>query len=317
MFPLFRMSRTPTPSSRPLQALRPVAMAALLGLAASAQAHMSWILPNTSHADGKEATISVDASVSEDLFNFERALKLETLTITGPDGKPREAENRNTARHRDSFDLKLVQDGTYRISHFSQSVMASYRAGSETKRFRGSAEAFAKEVPASAEVLSMALASNRQQTFVSKEDAGQASFTPEGQGLEVLPLGPVTDLSTGDTTRLRLLFNGKPLPGATLKLLRDGNRYRYKLGELPLSSDAQGEVSIRWPEAGRYYLGVSHGNRPPAPTPAPAPGASAAAPAAPAMAGAPGAMPPGMTGGTREQPLQRASLSVTFEVLPR
>lgn len=293
--------------------LRPLALATLLSLAAwagSAQAHMTWILPNTSHAEGKEATVSVDAAVSEDLFQFERALKLETLRITGPDGQPREAEGRSSARHRESFELKLVQDGTYRISHTSQGLMASYRLGGETKRFRGSADAFAKDVPANAEVLGVTLNHNRQQTFVSKETPEPARFAAEGQGLEVLPLGPVTDLSTGDTTRLQLLLNGQPLPGATLKLLRDGNRYRYKLGEELLTSDAQGVVHIQWREAGRYLLGASAGDRPAAPP----------AGAAPAPGGAPNGAPAGgpvMTGGTRDKPLQRASLSVTFEVLPR
>lgn len=288
-------------------ALRALALIGTLGTLPAAQAHLTWILPNTSQLDGKEATVSVDAAVSEDLFHFERALKLDTLVITGPDGQPREAENLASARHRSSFDLKLLQDGTYRISHVSRGLMGSWKQGGETKRFRGTAETFAKEVPAHAEILSLTATHARHQAFVSKEQAGQPHFQPEGQGLEVLPLDPVTDLSAGDTTRLQLLLGGKPLPGATLKLLRDGNRYRYKLGEQVLTSDAQGVVTLQWAEAGRYYLGVNHGDRPPAPV-----GAVETAPGT----GTPPAPAPG-SAGTRDKPLQRASLAVTFEVLPR
>ncbi|NDY93989.1 DUF4198 domain-containing protein [Ideonella livida] len=296
-------------TARPLSpALRTLALIATLGTLPAAQAHMTWILPNASHLDGKEATVSVDAAVSEDLFHFDRALKLDTLVITGPDGQPREAENLSAARHRSSFDLKLVQDGTYRLSHVSRGLMGSWKQGSETKRFRGTAESFAKEVPAQAEILSLTATHTRHQTFVSKEQTGPLRFQPEGQGLEVLPLGPVTDLSAGDTTRLQLLFNGQPLPGASLKLLRDGNRYRYKLGEQVLTSDAQGVVTLAWAEAGRYYLAISHGDRPPAP---PAGATPSTGPSAAPPAPAPG------SAGTRDKPLQRASLAVTFEVLPR
>src|ERR1043165_8019127 len=132
--------------------LAPVALAVAALLPLAAHAHMTWLLPNKSAFDGKEPVASFDAAVSEDLFNFERALKLDMLRITAPDGKTVEAENRSTARHRESFDVKLTQDGTWRVSNVSQSLMGSYKQGGETRRFRGSKETFAKEVPADAEV---------------------------------------------------------------------------------------------------------------------------------------------------------------------
>jgi hypothetical protein len=55
------------------------------------------------------------------------------------------------------------------------------------------------------------------------------------------------------------------------------------MGEIALKTDAAGEFSVAWPEAGRYWLGVSHGGR-----------------------------PPGGPGGSR-----RESYSATFEVLPK
>ena len=278
-----------------------VLAAALLPLAA--QAHMSWLLPNNSHVTGKEPVVSIDAAVSEALFVFERGLKLDTLRITGPDGAALEADNRASARNHDSFDLKLLKDGTYRISNTSHSLIGSYTLGGETKRLRSTPAAFDKDLPAGAVLNGVMLTTSRQQTFVSKEDAGTPAFTPEGQGLELLPLSPVTDLSHGDRSRMRLLLDGQPLADATLSVLRDGNRYRYKLGEITLKTDAQGEFSIHWTEPGRYWLGVSHGGRPPMP----AASASAAAPPPPLPAQA----------GTREVPLKRASLSATFEVLPK
>jgi uncharacterized GH25 family protein len=284
--------------------LSPLALAAALLLPLSASAHMTWLLPNTANVTGRDGVVSVDAAVSEDLFNFERALKLETLRITGPNGQSLDADNRSTARHRESFDVKLPQDGTYRISNVSQALMGTYKQGAETKRFRSTPATLAKDVPADAEITSLTMMTNRQQTFVSKEEPGKVQFAPEGQGLELLPLGPVTDLSHGDKTRFRLVLDGKPAADVAVKVLRDGNRYRYKLGEVSLKTDAQGEFTVSWTEPGRYWIGASTG-----------------AQGGPGGAGGPGA--PGAPGaaagdrGTREAPLQRAAVSATFEVLPK
>lgn len=259
-----------------------------LSLVSTSQAHMTWLLPTASHVNGKTATVAVDAVVSEHLFNFERALKLERLQITAPDGSALLPQGQSTARHRESFDLVLNQAGTYRISHVSRSAMASYLRGGELQRFRGTPEALARDVPADVELKSLTLSTNRQQTFVSKDEAGQPDFKPEGQGLELLPLSPVTELSHGDSSRFRLLLDGRPLADAKVTVLREGNRYRYKMGEMLITTDSRGEFELTWREPGRYWLGASHGER--------------------AAAG---------QAGSREQPLQRASLSATFEVLPR
>jgi hypothetical protein len=223
--------------------------------------------------------------LSEDLFTFERALKIERLSITGPGGITVEAQNRSAARNHESFDVTLPKEGTYRISNFSRSTMGAYKLGGETKRFRGALS----EVPAGAEITSLVVMSNRQQTFVSREEPGETQFAPEGDGLELLPLGAVTDLSNGDSTRFRLLLDGKPLADAAVTVRKGGNRYRYKMGEITLKTDAHGEFTMQWSEPGVYWIGANAGER--------------------------GGM--GGMGGTREQPLQRAAVSATFEVLPK
>lgn len=263
------------------------AVATLLPLAA--QAHMTWLLPNTTLVTSRDGIVSVDAAVSESLFSFERALKLDQIRITGPGGLVLQPEGQATARHHESFDVKLPKEGTYRISNISRALMGSYKLGGETKRFRATPETLDKELPAGAELLGLVETSNRQQTFVSREEPGEIAFAPEGQGLELLPLSTVTDLSAGDTSRLRLLLDGKPLADTTVTVRPGGNRYRYKAGEITLKTDAQGEVSIAWTEPGAYWVGASAGER----------------------------MGPGAAAGTRDKPVKRAQLSATFEVLPR
>ncbi|MEN9985494.1 MAG: hypothetical protein RI925_996, partial [Pseudomonadota bacterium] len=53
-----------------------------LTLSSAAQAHRPWLLPSASEVDGKEPWVTVDAAVSENLFDVDgNALKLDGLTI--------------------------------------------------------------------------------------------------------------------------------------------------------------------------------------------------------------------------------------------
>jgi uncharacterized GH25 family protein len=268
----------------------PLALVALaVVLPSAAHAHHPWLAPSATVVSGKEPTVSVDAAVSEDLFEYDtNALALEGLSIVAPDGSKLAAENLSKARRRSSFDFKPTLPGTYRIVNFAESAMASYKLGGETKRWRGTLDALAKEVPANAEELQVTRMQNRVETYVSHEQPGGNPFTPQGAGLELIPLTAPTDLSVGDTTRFKILLDGQPAANADVTLIRGGNRYRYKMGEIALKTDAQGQFSVKWPEAGRYWIGASHGAR-----------------------------GPGATPGTVAQPARRASLSATVEVLPQ
>ena len=267
---------------RPRLAL--LACGALLSL--SAQAHRPWLLPSATMTDGPAPVVSVDAAISEDLFEFDSfPLVLDALRVTAPDGSAVATDARIEARRRVTFDLKLAQKGTYRIAGVTDTAMASWKVGGETKRWRGAPADLSRQVPADAQELQVSRQLARAETFVTNDAPSALPAGVTGEGLELLPLGNPTDLSVGDTTRFRMLLDGKPYAGADVTLIRGGNRYRYKIGEIALKTDGAGEFSVAWPEAGRYWLGVNHGGR-----------------------GGPGAA---------SGPARRESYSATFEVLPK
>lgn len=269
---------------------RTLAGAAVLLLSSQAAlAHHPWLLPNQTLLDGKDAAVAIDAAASEDLFEFDtRGLPLDSLVVTGPDGSKIEPRAVNTSsRHRSSFELNLDRPGTYRVASVSQGVMASYKLGNETKRFRGSQQDWDKERPPQAEEVRVTRLSNRIETFVARDKPSDKPFAAVGQGLELIPLDAPVDLSDGDRTRFRLLLDGQPLVDAAISLMRGGNRYRYKMGEQTLRSDGRGEFAVAWTEPGRYWLGVNHS----------VPADGAATPSQP--------------------PQRRFSYSATFEVRPR
>ena len=89
-----------------------LACGALLSL--SAHAHRPWLLTSTTLADGASPVVSVDAAISEDLFEFDAfPLMLDTLRVTAPDGSVVSPDARVETRRRVSFDVKLAQKGTY------------------------------------------------------------------------------------------------------------------------------------------------------------------------------------------------------------
>lgn len=275
----------------------PVPRIALLALIATlplaAQAHRTWLMPSSTVASGKEPVVTVEAAVSEDLFEFDtNALKPDTISVVGPDGGAVATENPTASRRHSSFDIKLLQPGTYRVAGYSDSLMASYKIGDETKRWRGKPEALAKELPAEAKEVQVTRAQSRVETYITNDRAdpknGGKTFAPFGTGLELIPQTSPTDLSAGETTSFRVLFDGKPLADADVTVIRGGNRYRYKMGEIALKTDSDGKFSVKWPEAGRYYVGATHSVK-----------------------------GPGGAAGTVAQPALRANVSATVEVLPQ
>jgi hypothetical protein len=140
----------------PLWRVAALAVSLSVALPMAAHAHRAWMLPSATVLSGNEPWVTVDAAVSNDLFYFEHnALRLDGLAIIAPDGSAAAAENKSTGKYRSTFDVKLTQKGTYKLTMVNDGLSASYKVGTENKRWRGSAETFAKEVPADAKDLNV------------------------------------------------------------------------------------------------------------------------------------------------------------------
>ena len=265
---------------------------ALAGAAFSAQAHKPWLLPSSSLVDSKEPWVTVDAAISEGLFDIDhQPLKLDGISITGPDGAKVEMLNALTGRLRSTFDVKLAKPGTYKIALVSQSVMASWKVNGEMKRWRGSEAELAANVPANAEELNVSRTASRLETFVSANKTDEAVFKPTGVGLELVPVTHPNDMRAGEQATWRFLLDGKPAANQAFSLIPGGVRYRGTLGEIRMATDAKGEISFKIPEAGMYLVSSSW--------------PAAAAPQA------------GQQPGPRQMPPRRVTYAATVEVLPQ
>lgn len=262
---------------------------ALAGLALTAHAHKPWLLPSSTLVEGKEAWVTIDAAISEGLFDVDhQPLKLDTVVITGPNGAKLEKQNVANGKMRNSFDLLLPKPGTYKIELVSKTVFGSYKnAAGEMKRFRGTEETLAKDVPADATDVKLTRTDSRLETFVSTGEPDMAVFKPTGVGLELVPVTHPNDLRAGEKATWRFLLDGKPAANQGVSLIPGGVRYRGTLGEIRQNTDAKGELTITLPAAGMYMVSSSW---------------PAAAPQVPGQ-------PPQM-------PARRASYAATVEILP-
>lgn len=265
---------------------------ALAGAAFSAQAHKPWLLPSSSLVDSKDAWVTVDAAISEGLFDIDHMpLKLDGLTITGPDGAKVEMQNAMTGRLRSTFDVKLAKQGTYKIALVNQSVMASWKVNGELKRWRGSEAELAANVPAKADELNVSRTYGRLETFVSANTTDEAVFKPTGVGLELVPVTHPNDMRAGEEAKWKFLLDGKPAADQAFSLIPGGVRYRGTLGEIRMTTDAKGEVTFKIPQAGMYLVSSSW----------PAPPAAQA----------------GQQAGPRPMSPRRVTYAATVEVLPQ
>jgi len=262
---------------------------ALAGATMTAHAHKPWLLPTSTIVESRDNWVTIDAAISEGLFDVDHVpLKLDGITITGPDGGKVEMQNVANGKLRNSFDLKLPKPGTYKVALVSQNVFASYKdKAGEMKRFRGTEETFAKDVPADAAELKVSRTQSRLETFVTTGEPDLAVFKPTGVGLELVPVTHPNDLRAGEKATWRFLLDGKPAANQGVSLIPGGVRYRGTLGEIRKHTDANGELTFELPAAGMYMVSSSW----PAATPS-----------------KPGQPP--------QMPARRASYAATIEILP-
>lgn len=239
--------------------LRRFLLAAMVALPiGGAQAHRAWMMPSATVLSGNEPWVTVDAAVSNDLFYFEHfPLQLDGLAIMAPDGSEVSAENQSRGRYRSTFDFPLRQAGTYRVALAGGGLFANWRENGQQKRWRGSREAFAREVPQNAENLRVTLSQRRVEFFVTRGAPSDRVLQPLNEGLEMVPVTHPNDLVAGEPARFRLLLDGRPAAGVEVEVVPGGNRYRDAVNDQKVKTGEDGVFEIRWTGPGMHWIGAS------------------------------------------------------------
>lgn len=237
--------------------LLPCLLATSLLAAAPAGAHDLWILPSATTFSGETAWVTFDAAVGNDKFYFNhRPLGLEGVVIEAPSGQRVEPSNPFKGELRSGFDLKLADAGTYRVALVRDGVSAQWREDGKPRRWFGTADAYAANVPANAQDLKVEERATRIETFVTK--GGPTDVRLVNHGLALAGETHPNDLYSGETARFVLMLDGKPLPDTEVEIVPEGSRYRDSVNDITVSTDAQGRFDMTWPAPGRYWLHAEH-----------------------------------------------------------
>jgi uncharacterized GH25 family protein len=227
----------------------------VLALPLAANAHRGWIVPSFTVLSGDGAWVTVDAAISNELFYADHnPMRLDAVVVTAPDGSIDKIQNALTGKYRSTFDVQLAKPGTYKIGSATSSVMASWTEGGQVKRFRGSPEDFAKQVPAGAADLKTIKSFNRNETFVTRDAPTTTVFAPTGKGLELVPVTHPNDLVAGEAATFKFLLDGKPAADLEVTFAPGNSRYRATPGDFKVKTGADGSFKVTFPEAGMYWM---------------------------------------------------------------
>jgi uncharacterized GH25 family protein len=232
------------------------AAALTLALPMVANAHRGWIVPSATVLAG-DVWVTFDGAISNELFYPDHnAMRLDGVAAYAPDGSVEKIQNGSTGKYRSTFDVALNKPGTWKIGSASQSVMASYTEAGQVKRFRGSPDDFAKQVPADAADLKTIKSFNRNETFVTRDKPTTDVFKPTGKGLELVPITHPNDLVAGEAASFKFLVDGKPAADLEVTIAEGGSRYSPR-PDMKVKTGADGVVKFTLPEAGMYWINAT------------------------------------------------------------
>ena len=221
--------------------------------ASSTQAHMLWLSPdNTSPEPGETVTITIGFGHHYPQGKMEKANRLKGVHAISPKGNKIECQRISPATYTFTPDQKGI--------YWLYSAMKPGFVSNTTKgRKLGNKETLEKVISCSAFRMSA----------MSPISCGDARWHPAKSGnheLEILPLSNPASIDSGDVIELKVLFQGKPLSGASLSMTGsqhgESHHHRHEHGHhhdhTGVETDADGIARIKLTSDGSWLFNVKH-----------------------------------------------------------
>lgn len=235
-------------------------MAASLLWAAHSDAHKRWVLPTLFNVSEPQ-WVTVDATVSNNIFFADRSWPLSGVSVVTPTGKTALIENKIEGHRRSSFDFQLTDPGTYKVVSGGAVYFAQYQVAGEEKPQRQRAFDFAalkKKIPAGAEQVDYAKSISRLESYVTLGAPDDAVFTPKKSGIELVPVTHPNDLYESEKAQFKFLVNGEIAPGLEALVVWEGTRHRNSEDAVTYRSDDKGILTIDLNQTGRFLIEIDH-----------------------------------------------------------
>ena len=237
-----------------------------LWTAQTTQAHTPYLLPSAFEPVINDL-ITLDASFAERFFVPEVVFDGGQFEVITPGGLVVAPDTEVALKTRNVLEHVLTDEGTYRFSTGKRlgGVFTVYEKGGE----RHTAHGKSAEIPKDAKVVEQYQSLTLAETYVTKGGPTDKALRPRKIGLEIAALTHPNDVFAGDKADFRVLFNGKPLPKATIDIYLAADQFSLDKANFSLSSAGDGKFSFLPEQHGVYLMRVRH--RAPAPPEADAP----------------------------------------------
>lgn len=228
--------------------------------AGSALAHSPYLKPNVFDATGRDH-VTVEAAFTEDIFAAEVVMRSDFFHVIGPNGVT-PITNVTYLRDMAVFEAATPVDGTWRLSsgpRIGRNAQMYRTASGDWKMVGEEDDAPPADAPR-VDVQSITVA----EAYVTRGAPDQAALAPKGQGLELQPLTHPNDIVAGEDAGFQILFDGRPLAGATVTVFREAGRHDGRKIAAELTTDAEGRFTVNAPDPGGYMTQVRHRTEAPA-----------------------------------------------------
>jgi len=218
-------------------------------LATSALAHSPYLKPNTFAPDPQLDHVTVEASFAEGGLRPEIAMKADGWAVFGPDGVKVALTPAASLKDATFLEVPLTANGTYRVTSGERTGRVA-KAGLKDGQLRFIE---GNEGARDGETLVDVQSVTRADVYVSR--GAPTAIGGAEVGVEVHPVTAPNDAYAGEAVKVSVLDSGKPVAGALVTVLRDGQIYEaQKTPELELTSDASGVVSFTPAAPGLYLI---------------------------------------------------------------
>ncbi|MDC7684257.1 DUF4198 domain-containing protein [Asticcacaulis sp. BYS171W] len=224
----------------------------LLGfLSTPALAHSPYLKPNSFTPAAQRDHVTVEASFAEGDLRPDVAMKSDSFSVTGPDGKVTPLTPAATLRDAVFLEVPLAAPGTFLIS-------SGVRKGRIAKAAIVNGEVQFVEpgkTPAAGAQLVDVQSLTRADVYVAHGTPTKPDVAVDG--VQIHPVTAPYDAYAGEPVTVQIRENGKGLKGESLTVITDGQTYAAnKVAEYDLKSNDKGEVTFTPKTAGLYLLQV-------------------------------------------------------------
>jgi len=231
---------------------------AITSVSTGAFAHRIWLLPSTFTLSGEHERVTLDAAISNDLFFPNHVpMNLAGVTVTAPDQSNIELSNPAQGEIRSTFDIKLNQQGTYKIAENAKTYFAQWKEDGEAKRARANLQELLARGIADKEDAKFMVAERRVETFVTLGAPSKQVFALSGEGLELTPTTHPNDVYVDENITFSFTLDGEPAAGLEMIVLKGNDRYRDTQAELKVKTDETGSATFKLTDAGRYWINLA------------------------------------------------------------